>query len=133
VRPSVCFAPQMYGSGKTTLGKHFREFVLLNRQVLEKDIIEFPGIAGSGVSAGERAVEALLNETLYVNVDLRDFPDFDGEDFKPTLLEVISTEALSTLPNKPELLAKVLKNRKKPKLVSLNRVADDMLVHSRNW
>ncbi|KAK4526317.1 hypothetical protein GAYE_SCF22MG4231 [Galdieria yellowstonensis] len=115
VRPSVCFAPHMYGSGKTILGKHFREFVLLNRQVLEKDIIEFPGIDGSGVSAGERAVEALLNETLYVNVDLRDFPCFDGEDFKPTLLKKISKEALSTLPNKPELLAKVLKNRKDPK------------------
>jgi hypothetical protein len=43
----------------------------LNRRFLEKDIIGFPGIAGSGVSAGERAVEALLNETLYVNVDLR--------------------------------------------------------------
>ncbi|KAK4527019.1 hypothetical protein GAYE_SCF31G4940 [Galdieria yellowstonensis] len=114
VRPSVCFAPQMYGSGKTILGKHFREFVLLNRQVLEKDIIEFPGIAGSGVSAGERAVEALLNETLYVNVDLRDFPRFDGEGFKPTLLKKISKEALSTLPNKPELLAKVLENRKDP-------------------
>ncbi|KAK4528957.1 hypothetical protein GAYE_SCF67G6906 [Galdieria yellowstonensis] len=114
VRPSVCFAPQMYGSGKTTLGKHFREFVLLNRQVLEKYIIGFPGIAGSGVSAGERAVEALLNETLYVNVDLRDFPRFDGEGFKPTLLKKISKEALSTLPNKPELLAKVLKNRKDP-------------------
>ncbi|KAK4525694.1 hypothetical protein GAYE_SCF15G3603 [Galdieria yellowstonensis] len=115
VRPSVCFAPQMYGSGKTILGKHFREFVLLNRQVLEKDIIEFPGIAGSGVSAGERAVEALLNETLYVNVDLRDFPRFDGEDFEPTLFKKISKEALSSLPNKPELLAKVLKNRKDPK------------------
>ncbi|KAK4528326.1 hypothetical protein GAYE_SCF55G6266 [Galdieria yellowstonensis] len=115
VRPSVCFAPQMYGSGKTTLGKHFREFVLLNRQVLEKYIIGFPGIAGSGVSAGERAVEALLNETLYVNVDLRDFPRFDEEGFKPTLLKKISKEALSTLPNKPELLAKVLKNRKDPK------------------
>ncbi|KAK4524641.1 hypothetical protein GAYE_SCF05G2542 [Galdieria yellowstonensis] len=115
VRPSVCFAPQMYGSGKTILGKHFGEFVLLNRQVLEKDIIGFPGIAGSGVSAGERAVEALLNETLYVNVDLRSFPDFDGEDFKPTLLKEISKEALSTLSNKPELLAKVLKNRKDPK------------------
>ncbi|KAK4528674.1 hypothetical protein GAYE_SCF62G6619 [Galdieria yellowstonensis] len=115
VRPSVCFAPQMYGSGKTILGKHFREFVLLNRQVLEKYIIGFPGIAGSGVSAGERAVEALLNETLYVNVDLRDFPRFDGEGFKPTLLKKISKEALSTLPNKPKLLAKVLKNRKDPK------------------
>ncbi|KAK4525217.1 hypothetical protein GAYE_SCF08G3123 [Galdieria yellowstonensis] len=115
VRPSVCFAPQMYGSGKTILGKHFREFVLLNRQVLEKDIIEFPGIAGSGVSAGERAVEALLNETLYVNVDLRPFPDFGGEDFRSTLIKTISKEALSTLPNKPKLLAKVLKNRKDPK------------------
>ncbi|KAK4526215.1 hypothetical protein GAYE_SCF20G4129 [Galdieria yellowstonensis] len=115
VRPSVCFAPQMYGSGKTILGKHFREFVLLNRQVLEKDIIGFPGIAGSGVSAGERAVEALLNETLYVNVDLRPFPDFGGEDFRSTLIKTISKEALSTLPNKPKLLAKVLKNRKDPK------------------
>ncbi|KAK4522489.1 hypothetical protein GAYE_HTGSCF31FUTG100G0379 [Galdieria yellowstonensis] len=104
----------MYGSGKTILGKHFREFVLLNRQVLEKDIIEFPGIAGSGVSAGERAVEALLNETLYVNVDLRDFPRFDGEGFN-LRLKKISKEALSTLPNKPELLAKVLENRKDPR------------------
>ncbi|KAK4524496.1 hypothetical protein GAYE_SCF04G2397 [Galdieria yellowstonensis] len=115
VRPSVCFAPQMYGSGKTILGKHFREFVLLNRWVLEKDIIEFPGIAGSGVSAGERAVEALLNETIYVNLDLRSFPYFGGEDFRSTLIKTISKEALSTLPNKPELLAKVLKNRKDPK------------------
>ncbi|KAK4527023.1 hypothetical protein GAYE_SCF34G4944 [Galdieria yellowstonensis] len=115
VRPSVCFAPQMYGSGKTILGKHFREFVLLNRQVLEKDIIEFPGIAGSGVSAGERAVEALLNETIYVNLDLRSFPYFGGEDFRSTLIKTISKEALSTLPNKPKLLAKVLKNREDPK------------------
>ncbi|KAK4528811.1 hypothetical protein GAYE_SCF65G6758 [Galdieria yellowstonensis] len=114
VRPSVCFAPHMYGSGKTTLGKHFREFVLLNRQVLEKYIIGFPGIAGSGVSAGERAVEALLNETLYVNVDLRDFPRFDGEDFKPTLIKTISEKAVGSLPNESELLAKVLENRKDP-------------------
>jgi len=115
VRPSVCFAPHMYGSGKTILGKHFREFVLLNRRFLEKDIIGFPGIAGSGVSAGERAVEALLNETLYVNVDLRPFPDFKREGFKSTLIKTISKEALSTLPNKPKLLAKVLKNREDPK------------------
>ncbi|KAK4525595.1 hypothetical protein GAYE_SCF15G3504 [Galdieria yellowstonensis] len=126
VRPSVCFAPQMYGSGKTTLGKHFREFVLLNRQVLEKDIIEFPGIAGSGESAGKRAVEVLLNETIYVNLDLRSFPYFGGEDFRSTLIETISEEALSTLPNKPKLLAKVLKNREDPKewLSSLFQVTD---------
>ncbi|KAK4528176.1 hypothetical protein GAYE_SCF53G6111 [Galdieria yellowstonensis] len=105
----------MYGSGKTTVGLHFRTFVLLNRAYLAQRISEFPGIDDTGESVGERAVEALLNETLYVSLDLRDFPRFDGEDFEPTLLKKISKEALSTLPNKPELLAKVLKNRKDPK------------------
>ncbi|KAK4523577.1 hypothetical protein GAYE_PCTG70G1473 [Galdieria yellowstonensis] len=114
VRPSVCFAPQMYGSGKTTLGKHFREFVLLNRQVLEKYIIGFPGIDDTGVRAGERAVEALLNETIYVNLDLRSFPYFGGEDFRSTLIEKISEKAVGSLPNESELLAKVLENREDP-------------------
>jgi len=115
IRPAVSYAPQMYGSGKTTVGRHFRTFVLLNRAYLAQRISEFPGIDDTGVNAGERAVEALLNETLYVTVDLRDFPDFDGEAFKPTLIKTISKEALSMLPNKPKLLAKVLKNRKNPK------------------
>jgi hypothetical protein len=66
-------------------------------------------------SVGECAVEALLNGTIYVNIDLGFFPDFGGEGFKDTLMKVISKEALSSLPNKPKLLANVLKNRKDPK------------------
>ncbi|KAK4528390.1 hypothetical protein GAYE_SCF55G6331 [Galdieria yellowstonensis] len=114
IRPAVSYAPQMYGSGKTTVGLHFRTFVLLNRAYLAQRISEFPGIDDTGESVGERAVEALLNETLYVNVDLRDFPRFDGEDFEPTLLKKISEKAVGSLPNESELLAKVLENRKNP-------------------
>jgi len=126
IRPAVSYAPQMYGSGKTTVGKHFRKFVLLNRTYLARRIVKYPGIADSGESVGERAVEALLNETIYVTLDLRPFPDFGGERFKDTLTKEISKEALSTLPNKPKLLAKVLKNRKDPKewLKSLFRVTN---------
>ncbi|KAK4525477.1 hypothetical protein GAYE_SCF12G3385 [Galdieria yellowstonensis] len=77
--------------------------------------IEFPGIEDSGESVGERAVEALLNETIYVNIDLRSFPDFGGEDFKSTLIKKISDKAVDSLSSESELLAKVLKNRKDPK------------------
>ncbi|KAK4522636.1 hypothetical protein GAYE_PCTG14G0526 [Galdieria yellowstonensis] len=115
IRPTVTYAPQMYGSGKTTVGNHFRKFVLLNRAYLAQRISEFPGIADSGESVGKRAVEALLNETIYVNIDLRSFPDFGGEDFKSTLIKKISDKAVDSLSSESELLAKVLKNRKDPK------------------
>jgi len=114
IRPAVSYAPQMYGSGKTTVGRHFRTFVLLNRAYLAQRISEFPGIDDTGESVGERAVEALLNETLYVTVDLRDFPDFKREGFKSTLIKKISEKAVDSLSNESELLAKVLENREDP-------------------
>jgi len=126
VRPSVVFAPQMYGVGKTTLGRYFRDFVLLNRQALEKNLYWFPGIADDVENVGERAVEALLNETIYVSIDLSTFPEFDEEDFELTLVKEISKEALSHLPNNSELLAKVLESRHDPKdrLISLFQVTN---------
>lgn len=74
----------MYGIGKETLGDNFKEFILFNKKYLSRGIKQFPGIADSEVSVGERTVKALLNETIYVNLDLRPFPAFDGEDFKST-------------------------------------------------
>ncbi|KAK4528555.1 hypothetical protein GAYE_SCF61G6499 [Galdieria yellowstonensis] len=95
---------------------------LVNRRAAVYQIIsnsqrisEFPGIADSGESVGKRAVEALLNETIYVNIDLRSFPDFGGKDFKSTLIKKISDKAVDSLSSESELLAKVLKNRKEPK------------------
>ncbi|KAK4523509.1 hypothetical protein GAYE_PCTG69G1405 [Galdieria yellowstonensis] len=114
IRPAVSYAPQMYGSGKTTVGLHFRTFVLLNRAYLAQRISEFPGIDDTGESVGERAVEALLNETLYVSLDLRDFPDFKREGFKSTLIKTISEKAVDALSNGSELLAKVLENSENP-------------------
>ncbi|KAK4522640.1 hypothetical protein GAYE_PCTG14G0530 [Galdieria yellowstonensis] len=126
VRPSVVFAPQMYGVGKTTLGRNFRDFVLLNRQALEENLVWFPGIADDVENVGERAVKALLNETIYVSIDLSTFPEFDEEDFELTLVKEISKEALSHLPNNSELLAKVLESRHHPedRLISLFQVTN---------
>jgi len=50
------------------LGTFFKEFVELNKEYLSQHIVRMPGLP-EGTNIGERAVDALVNETLYVSVD----------------------------------------------------------------
>ncbi|GJQ14722.1 hypothetical protein GpartN1_g6513.t1 [Galdieria partita] len=107
-RPHVCYAPQMYGSGKSAFGENFRRFLSINKERILRYVDtmkKFPGFA-KGENVGERALHALLNETLYVVLSLLDVPD--GNRFQTTLLEWISEKALSQLPNGADLLSQVL-------------------------
>ncbi|GJQ10304.1 hypothetical protein GpartN1_g5160.t1 [Galdieria partita] len=106
-RPHVSIAPQMYGSGKSTFGQNFQTFVSMNKQFLLHylDKVGLPGIA-KGDNIGKRSLDALLNETLYVVLNLLDVPR--GRCFEDTLFEWISREALSQFPNSADLLSQVL-------------------------
>ncbi|GJQ14080.1 hypothetical protein GpartN1_g5871.t1 [Galdieria partita] len=106
-RPYVSFAPQMYGSGKSTFGQNFQTFVSINKEFLLHylDKKGLPGIA-KGENVGERALHALLNETLYVVLSLLDVPK--GTCFEDTLLEWISKEALAPFRKRAKLLSQVL-------------------------
>ncbi|GJQ10947.1 hypothetical protein GpartN1_g2738.t1 [Galdieria partita] len=106
-RPNVSIAPQMYGSGKSTFGQYFQTFVSMNKEVLLHylDKEGLPGIA-EGDNIGERSLHALLNETLYVMLNLLYVPR--GTCFEDTLLEWISKEALSQFRNRAKLLSQVL-------------------------
>ncbi|GJQ15740.1 hypothetical protein GpartN1_g7531.t1 [Galdieria partita] len=106
-RPHVSIAPQMYGSGKSTFGQSFQTFVSINKEFLLQylDNEGLPGIA-EGENVGERALHALLHETLYVVLSLLDVPK--GTCFEDTLLEWISKEALSQFRKRAKLLSQVL-------------------------
>ncbi|GJQ09154.1 hypothetical protein GpartN1_g945.t1 [Galdieria partita] len=106
-RPHVSIAPQMYGSGKSTFGQNFQTFVSMNKEFLLHylDKVGLPGIA-KGDNIGKRSLDALLNETLYVMLNLLDVPR--GRCFEDTLFEWISREALSQFPNSADLLSQVL-------------------------
>ncbi|GJQ16009.1 hypothetical protein GpartN1_g7800.t1 [Galdieria partita] len=106
-RPHVSIAPQMYGSGKSTFGQNFQTFVSMNKEFLLHYLgkMGLPGIA-EGDNIGERSLDALLNETLYVVLNLLDVPR--GRCFEDTLFEWISREALSQFPNSADLLSQVL-------------------------
>ncbi|GJQ13370.1 hypothetical protein GpartN1_g5161.t1 [Galdieria partita] len=107
-RPHVCYAPQMYGSGKSAFGENFRRFLSINKERILRYVDtrkKFPGFA-KGENVGERALHALLNETLYVMLSLLDVPR--GTCFEDTLLEWISKKALSQFPNSADLLSQVL-------------------------
>ncbi|GJQ15674.1 hypothetical protein GpartN1_g7465.t1 [Galdieria partita] len=106
-RPHVSIAPQMYGSGKSTFGQNFQTFISMNKEVLLHYLgkMGLPGIA-KGDNIGERSLDALLNETLYVVLNLLDVPD--GNRFRTTLFEWISKEALAQFPNGADLLSQVL-------------------------
>ncbi|GJQ08873.1 hypothetical protein GpartN1_g664.t1 [Galdieria partita] len=106
-RPHVSIAPQMYGSGKSTFGQSFQTFVSMNKEFLLHYLgkMGLPGIA-KGDNIGERSLDALLNETLYVVLNLLDVPD--GNRFQTTLFEWISKEALAQFPNGADLLSQVL-------------------------
>ncbi|GJQ14328.1 hypothetical protein GpartN1_g6119.t1 [Galdieria partita] len=106
-RPHVSIAPQMYGSGKSTFGQNFQTFVSINKEFLLHYLgkMGLPGIA-KGYNIGERSLDALLNETLYVVLNLLDVPD--GNRFRTTLFEWISKEALAQFPNGADLLSQVL-------------------------
>ncbi|GJQ14981.1 hypothetical protein GpartN1_g6772.t1 [Galdieria partita] len=107
-RPHVCYAPQMYGSGKSAFGENFRRFLSINKERILRYVDtrkKFPGFA-KGENVGERALHALLNETLYVMLSLLDVPR--GTCFEDTLLEWISEKALSRFPNGADLLSQVL-------------------------
>ncbi|GJQ15548.1 hypothetical protein GpartN1_g7339.t1 [Galdieria partita] len=107
LRPHVSYAPQMYGSGKSAFGQHFQRFLSINKEFLLQylDKNGLPGIA-EGENVGERSLHALLNETLYVVLNLLHVPR--GTCFEDTLLEWISEKALSRFPNGADLLSQVL-------------------------
>ncbi|GJQ13833.1 hypothetical protein GpartN1_g5624.t1 [Galdieria partita] len=106
-RPHVSYAPQMYGSGKSAFGQYFQRFLSINKEFLLHylDRKGLPGFA-MGENVGERALHALLNETLYVVLNLLDVPD--GNRFQTTLLEWISKEALAQFRKRAKLLSQVL-------------------------
>ncbi|GJQ14487.1 hypothetical protein GpartN1_g6278.t1 [Galdieria partita] len=107
-RPHISYAPQMYGSGKSAFGENFRRFLSINKERILRYVDtrkKFPGFA-MGENVGERALDALLNETLYVMLNLLDVPR--GTCFEDTLLEWISKKALSQFPNSADLLSQVL-------------------------
>ncbi|GJQ15928.1 hypothetical protein GpartN1_g7719.t1 [Galdieria partita] len=107
-RPHICYAPQMYGSGKSAFGENFRRFLSINKERILRYVDtrkKFPGFA-KGENVGERALHALLNETLYVMLSLLDVPR--GTCFEDTLLEWISKEALSQFRKRAKLLSQVL-------------------------
>ncbi|GJQ12681.1 hypothetical protein GpartN1_g4472.t1 [Galdieria partita] len=114
-RPHICYAPQMYGSGKSAFGQHFQWFLSINKENLLQYLKNFCCLPGfeKGENVGERALHALLNETLYVMLNLLYVPR--GTCFEDTLLEWISKEALSRFPNGADLLSQVLSYIGSPK------------------
>ncbi|GJQ11956.1 hypothetical protein GpartN1_g3747.t1 [Galdieria partita] len=114
-RPHICYAPQMYGSGKSAFGQHFHWFLSINKENLLQYLKNFCCLPGfeKGENVGERALHALLNETLYVMLNLLYVPR--GTCFEDTLLEWISEEALSRFPNGADLLSQVLSYIGSPK------------------
>ncbi|KAK4526790.1 hypothetical protein GAYE_SCF28MG4707 [Galdieria yellowstonensis] len=103
VHPYVSFATQCCGIGKTTLGEQFRQLLLLYRDYFVNKIGWLPGVR-SGSNVGELAMEALINETLYVSLDLRRCPR--GKCFEETLEKWIIKEVACQYPNCSELLSK---------------------------
>eukprot|EP00871_Galdieria_phlegrea_P004847 jgi/Galph1/5363/GphlegSOOS_G4039.1 len=102
-RPVICFAGHMHGSGKTTFGMHFHEFLVMNREFVKNQRVD---ILLPGSPTLEDGLNALCDETIYVYLDLREFPT-EGEYFDIVLYERICKYALSGYPNKEELLGQV--------------------------
>ncbi|GJQ09014.1 hypothetical protein GpartN1_g805.t1 [Galdieria partita] len=114
-RPHICYAPQMYGSGKSAFGQQFQKLLSINKENLLqylKTFVCLPGF-GKGENVGERALHALLNETLYVALNLPNV--LRGTRFEDTLVEWISKEALAEFPNGADLLSQVLSYVGSPK------------------
>ncbi|KAK4527100.1 hypothetical protein GAYE_SCF34G5022 [Galdieria yellowstonensis] len=103
VRPLVSFATQCCGMGKSTLGIRFRELLLTDRERFVRHIVSLPGFHAES-NFGELAVNALINETLYISLDLRQCPR--GKWFENTLEKWITEEVVSQYPNCSELLSK---------------------------
>eukprot|EP00871_Galdieria_phlegrea_P000659 jgi/Galph1/1594/GphlegSOOS_G281.1 len=102
-RPVICFAGNMHGSGKTTFGMHFHEFLVMNREFVKNQRVD---ILLPGSPTLEDGLNALCDETIYIYLDLREFPT-EGEYFDIVLYERICKYALSGYPNKEELLGQV--------------------------
>eukprot|EP00871_Galdieria_phlegrea_P004998 jgi/Galph1/549/GphlegSOOS_G5272.1 len=100
----MCFAGHMYGAGKTTLGKHFYQFLLINRQYIRDKLgtMNLPGCRTS-----EEGLDTLYNGTLYVYLDLRQLPQ-EGTRFAYNLAQRFCKAALSEFSNSDELLSEVL-------------------------
>eukprot|EP00871_Galdieria_phlegrea_P002728 jgi/Galph1/3456/GphlegSOOS_G2107.1 len=103
-RPVVCFSGHMCGAGKTTLGKHFYQFLLRNRQYIRDKLgtMNFPGCRTS-----EEGLDTLYNGTLYVYLELGRFPK-EGHRFEYVLHQKICETALSDFPSGNQLLSEVL-------------------------
>jgi len=78
----VSFATQCCGIGKSILGVHFRELRLTYREHFVRKIARLSGLRSES-NFGEFAVKALINETLYVAFDLRQYPN--GKFLRKTL------------------------------------------------
>ncbi|KAK4526885.1 hypothetical protein GAYE_SCF29G4803 [Galdieria yellowstonensis] len=111
-RPCVSFAPAVYGSGTTWLGKYFKQLVELNKEYLSQHIARMPGLP-EGTNIGERAVDALVNETLYVSVDCSAL--CGKSHAEANLVKRICEKALFEHPNESELLSGVLPYVENPK------------------
>eukprot|EP00871_Galdieria_phlegrea_P002462 jgi/Galph1/3216/GphlegSOOS_G1864.1 len=94
----------MYGAGKTTFGKRFHNFLVMNKEYIwqARSKQRLPGCA-----TPEESLDALYNKTLFVYLSLKEFPQ-KGTDFAYSFAERICKAALSEFPNSQGLLSEVL-------------------------
>eukprot|EP00871_Galdieria_phlegrea_P000418 jgi/Galph1/1377/GphlegSOOS_G6107.1 len=94
----------MYGAGKTTFGKRFHNFLVMNKEYIwqARSKQRLPGCA-----TPEESLDALYNQTLYVYLELGRFPK-EGHRFEYVLYQKICETALSNFPNGSQLLSEVL-------------------------
>jgi len=103
VRPRASFSTQCCGIGKSSLGVFFRELLVTDRDHFVGKIVCLPGFHSES-NFEDLAMEALINGTLYIAVDLRHCPR--GKFLRKTLERWITKEVVSQYPNCSELLSK---------------------------
>jgi len=86
--------------------------VELNKEYLSQHIVRMPGMP-DGTNIGERAVNALVNETLYVSVDCSAL--CGKSHAEANLVKRICDKALFEHPNDSELRPRVLPYVENPK------------------
>eukprot|EP00871_Galdieria_phlegrea_P003741 jgi/Galph1/4368/GphlegSOOS_G3027.1 len=100
VRPVVCFAGHMNGAGKTTFGKCFRDFLVINKEYIWQ-------------ARSEQLLQVVQHQKRVwmhfttIPCILKEFPR-KGTRFAYTFAECICRSALSEFPNSEELLSEVL-------------------------
>jgi len=99
--------------GKSCLGVNFRQLVLANGEFILQGINGFPGFPEEK-NVGARGVKALLNETLYVTLNLSDLRS-DNRFATGLLIRAICTKAVSQLSNSSMLLSQLVSHFSLPK------------------